>query len=548
MKKITTPLAILLVTALLLSSCSFSVPSLLNQVISRNTQSTVQEQNETTTDTTVVNQEVQNIESPEIVMLKDPQSLQNAYNKIFNEVSPSIVHIQVISEVQISEMQLPEGFPFNLPDLNNGDEQTPQYQQSSGSGFIWNNDGIIVTNNHVVEGADSIVVEFSDGYRADAKIIGTDPASDLAAIQVNVSDDYIKPITLTDSTQVKTGDIAIAIGNPYGLQNTMTVGVVSALGRSLPLSDQTISGATYSIPDVIQTDAPINPGNSGGVLVNIEGQVMGVTAAIESTSGANAGIGFVIPSIIVNKVVPSLIATGSYDHPWIGISGSTIQTEIAKAMDLPETQHGALVKEVIAGSPADEAGLRGSDKTTEIKNTEVEIGGDIITAIDGTPVNDFEDLVAYLARSTDVGQKVTLSIIRDGKDMQIDLTLASRNNHTQMVANQPWIGLSILGLNEDIAEAAGLDKNTKGVIVIQIVEGSPAEEAGLKGSYKSVEINGETILVGGDIITAIDGKKVTTSDEVKQIIVNSRTGDNLTMDILRDGEPMQLELTIGSQP
>ena len=127
----------MLVTALLLSSCSFSVPSLLNQVISRNAQSTVQEQNETTTDTTIVNQEVQNIESPEIVMLKDPQSLQNAYNKIFNEVSPSIVHIQVISEVQISEMQLPEGFPFNLPDLNNGDEQTPQYQQSSGSGFIW---------------------------------------------------------------------------------------------------------------------------------------------------------------------------------------------------------------------------------------------------------------------------------------------------------------------------------------------------------------------------------------------------------------------------
>ena len=222
--------------------------------------------------------------------------------------------------------------------------------------------------------------------------------------------------------------------------------------------------------------------------------------------------------------------------------------KLPKQWIYPKPSTGALVKEVIAGSPADKAGLRGSDKTTEIKNTEVEIGGDIITAIDGTPVNDFEDLVAYLARSTDVGQKVTLSIIRDGKDMQIDLTLASRNNHTQMAANQPWIGVSILGLNEDIAEAAGLNKNTKGVIVIQIVEGSPAEEAGLKGSYKSVEINGETILVGGDIITAIDGKKVTTSDEVKQIIANSQTGDNLTMDILRDGEPMQLELTIGSQP
>jgi serine protease Do len=546
MKKITAPIVFLLIASLLLSSCSFSIPTFLSQAVSSNSQSAVQDQTETTTDTTVVNQEVQNIESPEIVTIKDPQALQNAYNKIFNEVSPSIVHIQVTSEIQMSSLQLPDGFPFSLPDSNNGEEQTPRYQQSSGSGFMWNNDGMIVTNNHVVEGADSIVVEFYDGYRAKAKIIGTDPASDLAVIQVNVSDEYINSITLTDSTQVRTGDIAIAIGNPYGLQNTMTVGIVSALGRSLPLSDQTISGATYSIPDVIQTDAPINPGNSGGVLVNIEGQVMGVTAAIESSSGANAGIGFVIPSIIVNKVVPSLIATGSYDHPWIGISGSTIRSEIAKAMDLPDTQHGALVSQVIAGSPADEAGLQGSDKTTEINNNEVEIGGDIITAIDDTPVNDFEDLVAYLARYTDVGQKVTLSIIRDGKEIQVDLTLASRSNHTQL-AGTPWIGASILGLNEDIAEAAGVDKDTQGVLVVQIVEGGPAEEAGLKGSYKSVEINGETILVGGDIITAIDGENVATSQDVKDIVARHTAGDEITLDILRDGEAMQLSLTIGTQ-
>lgn len=547
MKKITAPIVFLLIASLLLSSCSFSIPALFSQVVSSNSQVAVQDQTETTTDTTVVNQEVQMIESPEIVTIKDPQALQNAYNKIFDEVSPSIVHIQVTSEVQMSNFQLPDGFPFSLPDSNNGEEQPPQYQQSSGSGFIWNSDGMIVTNNHVVEGADTIVVEFYDGYRADAKIVGSDPASDLSVIQVKVSDDYIKPITLTNSTQVRTGDIAIAIGNPYGLQNTMTVGIVSALGRSLPLSNQTISGATYSIPDVIQTDAPINPGNSGGVLVNIEGQVMGVTTAIESTSGANAGIGFVIPSIIVNKVVPSLIATGSYDHPWIGISGSTIQTEIAKVMDLPETQHGALVSQVIAGSPADQAGLQGSDKTTEINNSEVEIGGDIITAIDDTPVNDFEDLVAYLARYTDVGQEVTLSIIRDGKEIQVDLTLASRNNHTQL-AGTPWIGVSILGLNADIAEAAGLDKDAQGVLVVQIVEGGPAEEAGLKGSYKSVEINGETILIGGDIITAIDGENVATSQDVKDIIASHAAGDDITLDILRDGESMQLLLTIGTQP
>jgi S1-C subfamily serine protease len=542
MKKTYKPLIFLLVTSLLLSSCSFSFPSLINQVVSSNHQAGVQDQSKTTIDKTVVNQSVQNIESPEIITLKDPQALQNAYNEIFEKVSPSIVHIQVTAEVDVSQMQLPEGFPFSLPE-SNGD--TPQYQQSSGSGFIWNADGMIVTNNHVVEGADTIVVEFSDGYRSEANIIGTDPASDLAVIQVNVSDEYLRPITLTDSTQVKTGDIAIAIGNPYGLQNTMTVGIVSALGRSLPLSDNSISGATYSIPDVIQTDAPINPGNSGGVLVNIAGQVMGVTSAIESTSGANAGIGFVIPSIIVNNVVPSLIATGSYDHTWIGISGSTIVAEVAKEMGLPETQHGALVKEVISGSPADEAGLRGSDTTMQINNSDVAIGGDIITAIDDTPVNDFEDLVAYLARYTHVGQKVSLTIIRDGKEQQIELTLAARSNHAQL-AGTPWIGVSILGLTPEIAEATGLDSDTKGVMVVQISNGSPAEEAGLKGSYKSVEINGETILVGGDVITAIDGKKVETSQDVKDIIAGQAVGDEITLNILREGKTMQLSLTIGS--
>ncbi|MBI9049014.1 MAG: PDZ domain-containing protein [Anaerolineaceae bacterium] len=543
MKKTTLPIIIVVILSLLFSSCSFSIPAIVQNVINNAENSiTAQEISETTTESTNAVIETQTIQSPQIITLGDPQALQDAYNEIFDRISPSVVHIQVTSEVQITDLQIP-GFPFSTPD---SEQDQPQFQQSSGSGFVWNSDGMIITNNHVVQGADNIIVEFSDGLRTEAKIIGADPASDLAVIQVKVDKNYLKSVTLTDSTQVKTGDIAIAIGNPYGLQNTMTVGVVSALGRSLPLTSQRINGAAYSIPDVIQTDAPINPGNSGGVLVNLGGQVIGVTSAIESTSGANAGIGFVIPSIIVSKVVPSLIANGSYDHAWIGISGTTIRTEVADAMDLPDTQRGALVNEVIQGSPADLAGLRGSDKTETINHSDINIGGDIIIAIDDTPVNDFEDLVAYLARYTDVGQTVTLTIIRDGKEKQIDLTLASRDQHL-VLTGEPWIGVQIMDVTADLAEAAGISKNTKGVLVVQITDGSPAEEAGLRGSYKAVEIDGTTFLVGGDIITAIDGKNVETSEDVKEIITDHQAGDEITLNILRDAEPMLLTLIIGAQ-
>ena len=489
--------------------------------------------------------------APQVVTLSDPQALQSAYNSVFENVSPSVVHIQVTSKVEQSTSQFP-GFSFGLPgngDNNNNGQPQTQIQQATGSGFIWNKDGMIVTNNHVVDGADTITVEFSDGTSVDAKVVGTDPESDLAVIQVSADAKYLQPVTLADSTQVKVGDIAIAIGNPYGLQNTMTTGIVSALGRSLPVdSTTTSSGATYSIPDVIQTDAPINPGNSGGVLTNLGGQVIGVTSAIESASGSNAGIGFVIPSIIVNKVVPSLIATGSYDHPWIGISGTTLNSTIAKEMGLAITQHGALVSEVVKGSPADTAGLKGSDKTMTINGQDVNIGGDVITAIDGTPVNDFEDLVAYLARYTNVGQKVTLTILRDGKEQQIDLTLGSRGTQQSQQANgSSWIGVQIMDYTSDLAKAAGTDA-IKGVLVVQIASNSPAEKAGLHGSYKSVEVNGQSVLVGGDIITAVDGQAVETASALQSIIASHNPGDQITLTINRDGKSMDLPLTIEARP
>jgi S1-C subfamily serine protease len=206
----------------------------------------------------------------------------------------------------------------------------------------------------------------------------------------------------------------------------MTVGFVSALGRLLPADSQSTGGLTYSIPDVIQTDAAINPGNSGGVLVDRDGRVIGVTAAIESSGGSNAGIGFAIPSAIVQRVVPVLIKSGHYEHPWLGVSGLSLNPDIAIAMELKPEQRGALIIDITPGSPADKAGLHGSDRQTAIDGEQVRIGGDVITAIDGQTVNTFDDVVTYLARSTEIGQTITLNILSQGKENQVKVKLVAR--------------------------------------------------------------------------------------------------------------------------
>jgi 2-alkenal reductase len=222
------------------------------------------------------------------------------------------------------------------------------------------------------------------------------------------------------------GQLAIAIGDPFGLEGTMTMGIISALGRSLPVASSEVGQAQYTIPDIIQTDAPINPGNSGGVLVDDQGHVIGVTAAIESPVRANAGIGFAIPSAIVERVVPSLVQDGTYVHPWLGISGGTLTTEIASAMSLDPEQRGVLIARVTPGGPADVAGLRGSDRQVQIEGQNVDVGGDVIVSVDGQTLSRFEDLVTYLVRNTDVGQTLDLQVLRDGQTRHVKLTLAAR--------------------------------------------------------------------------------------------------------------------------
>jgi serine protease Do len=347
----------------------------------------------------------------------DLSALQNTFEQIYQNVNPSVVYIQVVD--QASSSTFGGGFGFNNP-------QNAIPQQASGSGFIWDTAGHIVTNNHVVSGATSITVTFWDGTVATAKLVGADLNSDLAVIQVNVPASQLKPVQIGDSTKVKVGQLAIAIGNPYGLQGTMTQGIISGLSRSLPvgLDNQTAQqGPTYSIPDIIQTDAAINPGNSGGVLVDDQGNVIGVTAAIASAAGSNSGVGFVIPSAIVEKVVPSLIKTGAYQHPWLGISGTTMTSDIAQAMNLPQNQQGALVVDVTTNGPADKAGLQGSNQAATINGQQIPVGGDVITAIDGQKVAGFEDLASYLFDNTQPGQTVTLTILRSGHEQQVKVTL-----------------------------------------------------------------------------------------------------------------------------
>ncbi len=346
---------------------------------------------------------------------------ENALEAVYTTVNPQVVNISVLTPATVNNFQ---NFPgFN----NNNNNQTQQYSQALGSGFVWDTKGNIVTNNHVVDGATKIEVTFSDGTTVPAKIVGQDLYSDLAVIKVSVDASKLSPVSMADSTQVKVGEIAIAIGNPYGFEGSMTVGTVSGIGRDIPTrtTDQT-SGASYSIPEVIQTDAAINPGNSGGVLVNDQGQVIGVTYSLESSSGSNSGIGFAIPAEIVSKVVPSLISTGSYQHPYLGLSGTDLTPDIAQAMNLSSDKRGALIETVTTGGPAAKAGLQGSNTTVTINGSQGLVGGDVITAIDGQTINSMSDVITYLSIHGQVGQTINLTILRNGQTQNVQVTLGSR--------------------------------------------------------------------------------------------------------------------------
>lgn len=290
-----------------------------------------------------------------------------------------------------------------------------------GSGFVFDKNGHIITNEHVVQNSDIITVTFLDGRSYNAEVVGVDAATDIAVIKVNADPSLLKPIHIGDSSNLKVGMPVAAIGNPFGLSGTMTSGIVSALGRLLP------QDTGFSIPDVIQTDAAINPGNSGGPLLNSRAEVVGINTAIQSGTGEFTGVGFSIPSNTIAKIVPKLISDGVFIHPWVGISGRDIDPALAATLNLVDAR-GFLVVNVVEGSPADKAGLKGSDETKEVDGVEYPFGGDVILAVDGKVVRKIDDILIHLQRYKSVGDEMVLEVLRDGRVTNFVVELDERPN------------------------------------------------------------------------------------------------------------------------
>ena len=290
---------------------------------------------------------------------------------------------------------------------------------SMGSGFVYSDKGYIITNNHVVDDAGKVTVTFLDGESYTAKIIGTDPDLDLAVLKVEVGATYLQPIPMGDSSQLKVGEQITAIGNPFGLSGSMTSGIISQMGRLLP------QDSGYSIPDVIQTDAAINPGNSGGPLLNMNGEVVGINTAIQSATGEFTGVGFAVPSNTVKKVVPILIEEGVFHHPWMGISGSDVDPDLAKVRELNSSK-GFLIATVVEGSPAEDAGLQGITITKEIDGREYALDGDIIVKIDDKVVRKISDILIHLQREKSIGDEMVMTVNRDGTLIEVILVLGER--------------------------------------------------------------------------------------------------------------------------
>ena len=332
----------------------------------------------------------------------------NQLTQIFKKVENSVV--QITSKISTMNSHI----------IINGN---PLEQQSTrlGSGFVYDIHGHVITNNHVVDGANTVDVSFVNGDTYTAKVIGTDPHSDIAVLQIIDDSQYEKliPIPLGDSSTLQVGQYAIAIGNPYGLSNTMTTGIISQTGRILPNPE-----LGFSIPNVVQTDAAINPGNSGGPLLNINGEVIGMNTAIQSKIGEFSGVGFAVPSNTIKQIVPTLIEKGIFPHPWLGITGTTLNSELAQSLKLPPNFKGIAVSQVIKNSPAEKAGLKEAtyNASGELKQA------DVIIALDGNEIKRIDDLISYIFENKNVDDFMTITVNRDGKIIELKVTLEARPN------------------------------------------------------------------------------------------------------------------------
>lgn len=334
---------------------------------------------------------------------------ESVLNQVYEQVSPSVVNINVRTNSNAASGGVGEG-----------------------SGFVWDKEGHIVTNNHVIQNAEAILVTFSNTTQLSAEVVGRDIDSDLAVIRVEADPELLHPVVAGDSLNLRVGQRVIAIGNPFGFDRTLTIGVVSALGRTIP-GEPSASGR-FSLPNLVQTDAAINPGNSGGPLLDVEGKVIGVNTLIFSNAArANSGVGFAVPASKVKAVVPALISDGVYLTPYLGISsalGDVILTPtLADVLNLKNIENGVLVDTVVKGGPSDKAGVQGSQEEILVPSIgrPIKTGGDVITQIDNQLVQEFDHIINYLD-TRQVGDIVTLTIVRDGETLQIPVTLGSRPN------------------------------------------------------------------------------------------------------------------------
>ena len=313
-------------------------------------------------------------------------------------------------------------------------DNSNEFGSRLGSGFVYDKDGHVITNYHVVtpgtNNANELQVTFLDGNVYPADLVGVDQFADLAVIKVkNISSDKLAPLPLANSSSLRIGESVVAIGNPFGQLGSMTQGIVSGLGRLLPSNENQDNlagpGSSFSIPNIIQTDAAINPGNSGGPLIDTQGRVVGINTAIISNTGVYSGVGFAIPSNTISKVATSLIQNGSYHHPYIGIIGLSLTPDLSKQIGLNQTK-GFLITSITKGSPADKSGLRAGSTTTTFNGRDVEVGGDIILKIDNREVSKIDDILAYLESQKHVGDKVHFTILRDNAIKELDLILGDR--------------------------------------------------------------------------------------------------------------------------
>jgi serine protease Do len=424
-----------------------------------------------------------------------------SFAELAEKVKPAVVNIRTEITVTIPGSPFrhfygPETSPFDdfFKRFFNEPPDRELKQKSLGSGFIIDKEGLIITNNHVVERAEEIKVKLLDGREFDAKVVGRDPKTDLALIKISSLFKELPVLSLGDSDSIRVGDWVLAVGNPFGLEHTVTQGIISARGRA-------IGAGPYD--NFLQTDAPINPGNSGGPLVNLKGEVIGINSAIIASG---QGIGFAIPINMAKSVIAQLQKTGKVTRGWIGVSIQNVTPEIAQAFGLKEAT-GALVGDVIAGGPADSAGIK---------------RGDIIIAFDGETVKNMSDLPRIVAE-TPVGKEVDMKIIRDGKEMTIKVKIEEMTEEklaSQTIQREEKLGMSVENITPEIAKELNI-KDEKGVIVTEVEPNSLADDAGIQA---------------GDIIKEVNRNPVRTLKDYEGIMKKTEKGKSVIFLVKRGNQ------------